>query len=36
MLHRIEMNVVDMPLKIRVIADRVLPVAALPNAFFAL
>ena len=36
MLHRIKMNVVDMPLKIRVIADRMLPVAALPDAFLAL
>jgi hypothetical protein len=34
MLHWIEMNVVDVALKIRVIANCVLPIAALPNAFF--
>jgi hypothetical protein len=34
--HRIEMNVIDVPIKIRFIAYRVLPVAALPDAFFSL
>ena len=33
-LHRIEMNVINMAFEIRVIANRVLPIAALPNAFF--
>ena len=35
-LHGIEMDVVDMPFEIGVISDGVLPVAALPDAFFAL
>ena len=35
MLHRIEMNVVDMSLKIRAIANRVFPEAPLPDSFFA-
>ena len=35
-LHGIVVDVIDMALKIRVVADRVLPIAALPNAFFAL
>ncbi len=33
-LHRVEMNVIDMALEIRVISDRVFPIAALPNALF--
>src|SRR3954447_26737638 len=36
MLHRIEMDVVDVPRQICVVADRVLPVAALPNPFLSL
>ena len=35
MFHRIEVNVVDMSLKIGFVADRVLPIATLPNAFLA-
>jgi hypothetical protein len=33
-LHRIEVDVIDMTLKIRIIANGVLPVPALPDAFF--
>ncbi len=33
MFDRIEMNVIDVSLKIGFIADRVLPIATLPNAF---
>src|SRR5438067_1001224 len=35
-LHGIEVNVVDMPFKVRFIAYSVLPIAALPDAFFSL
>ena len=35
-LHRIEMNVVDMAFKIRVITNRVLPIATLPDALLPL
>ena len=34
--HRIEMNVIDMTLHIRVITNGVLPIAALPNTFLSL
>src|SRR5262249_29975870 len=34
--HGIVMNVIDVPLVIRVVADRVLPIAALPDSFFTL
>ena len=33
--HWIEMNIVDMPLEILIVANSVLPVSALPNAFFS-
>ncbi|HEV7601154.1 MAG TPA: hypothetical protein VGO49_13010 [Bradyrhizobium sp.] len=33
-LHRIEVNVVDMALEIGIVANGVLPIAALPDAFF--
>ena len=36
MFYWIEMNVIDMALEIRIIANDVLPIAALPNAFFPL
>jgi hypothetical protein len=36
MLDRVEMNVMDMPLQVALIADVVLPVSTLPNSFFAL
>jgi hypothetical protein len=36
MLHRIEMNVVDMALKIRVVADGVFPITPLPDALLSL
>ena len=36
MLCRIAMNVIDMSSEVRVVADGVLPVAALPNSLFAL
>ncbi len=35
-LHGVEVNAIDMPLQIRVIANGVLPVATLPDAFLAL
>ena len=35
MLHRIEMNIIDMPLEVGLIADRVLPIAALPYSFLS-
>jgi hypothetical protein len=35
MLYRIEMNVIDVTFKIRVVTNGVLPVAALPDAFFS-
>jgi hypothetical protein len=35
-LHGIEMNVIDMPFEVRFVAYGVLPIAALPNAFFSL
>jgi len=35
-LHRIEVYVVNVPFQIRVIANCVLPIAALPDAFLAL
>ena len=35
MLHGIEMNIVDMPLEIRLISNGMFPVASLPDAFFA-
>jgi hypothetical protein len=34
-LHRIEMNVVDMARKIGLVPDRVFPISALPDSFFA-
>jgi hypothetical protein len=34
-LDRIEMDVVDMPLQIPIIADGMLPIAALPDSAFA-
>jgi hypothetical protein len=34
-LHRIEMNIIDMAFKIRVIANSVLPIPTPPNAFFS-
>ena len=36
MLHRVEMNIVDMPSEIAFIAQRVLPIAPLPDAALAL
>jgi hypothetical protein len=33
-LHRIEMNIIDMAFKVRVIANSVLPIPTLPDAFF--
>jgi hypothetical protein len=36
MLYRIEMNVIDMSSEVDVVADGVLPVAALPNSLVAL
>src|SRR5262245_27109416 len=33
-LHRIEVNVINMPLEIRVVTDCMLPVSALPNFLF--
>ena len=33
-LHRIEMNVVDMAIEIGVITNCVLPISPLPNTFF--
>ena len=36
MLHGIEMNIVDMPFEIGVVADGMLPIATLPDAFFPL
>src|SRR5215468_3629468 len=36
MLHGIEMDVVDVAFEIGLIADRVFPIATLPNAFLAL
>jgi hypothetical protein len=36
MLYRIEMNVIDMSSEVHVVADGVLPVAALPNSLVAL
>ena len=36
MFYRIEMNVIHVALKIRVIANRVLPVAALPDTLLPL
>jgi hypothetical protein len=36
MLDRVEMNVVDVSLKIGFVADRMLPVASLPNALLSL
>jgi hypothetical protein len=36
MLHRIEMDVIDMLLEIRIIANNVFPVATLPDTFFPL
>ena len=36
MLHRIEMNVIDVPREIRFVAQRVLPVTPLPDAPFSL
>ena len=33
MLHWIEMNIINMPLQIGVVANRVLPVTPLPNSF---
>ena len=36
MLCRIAMNVIDMSSEVRVVADGVLPVAALPNSLVAL
>jgi hypothetical protein len=36
MLHWIEVDIVDMALEICVIADCMLPIATLPDAFFAL
>ncbi|MNH43555.1 hypothetical protein D3C79_1054910 [compost metagenome] len=34
-LHRVEMDVIEMPPVIEVVPDQVLPVAALPDAAFA-
>ncbi len=36
MLHRIEVNVIDMHLQIALVPDRVLPIASLPDAAFTL
>ena len=36
MLHRVEVNVVDMPFEIGVITDCMLPITALPDALFSL
>ena len=36
MLHGIVVDIIDVPLKVAVVADRVFPIAALPNSFFAL
>jgi hypothetical protein len=35
-LHWVEVNVIDMPREIGFIADGMLPIAALPNAFLPL
>src|SRR5205085_12008393 len=35
MLHRIEMDVIDMALEIRFVANRMLPIAALPDALLS-
>jgi hypothetical protein len=35
-LHGIEMNVIDMSIEITIIADSVLPIATLPDAFLSL
>src|SRR5579885_2802328 len=35
-LHRIEMNIVDVPRQICLVADSMLPVASLPNSLFTL
>ncbi len=35
-LHRIEVNVINVPLQIRFITNCVLPIAALPDTFLAL
>ncbi len=35
-LHRIEMNVIDMAIQIRIIANRVFPMAALPDPLLSL
>jgi hypothetical protein len=35
MLHRIEVDVVDMPRQVGLVTDRVLPIAALPQSFLA-
>jgi hypothetical protein len=34
MLHRIEVNVIDMASQVRLIADGVFPITALPNSLF--
>jgi hypothetical protein len=36
MFDRIEVNVVDVTLKIRIVANNVLPIATLPDTLFAL
>ena len=35
-LHRIEVNVIGIPGEVALVADRVLPIQALPNPLFAL
>jgi len=35
-LHWIEVNVVDVPLEIGIISNRMFPITALPDAFFSL
>ena len=35
MFHGIEMNVIDVTLKVGIVTDRVLPIAPLPKATFA-
>jgi hypothetical protein len=36
MLHRVEMNIVDMPFEVALITNSVFPIPALPDALFAL